>query len=74
MWNTETKRAVITRLVDWLDESYESIKRLRNDEICRLPFPEINEEDDKDYMLLDIGGIDYELNQNNKTPESYEEK
>ena len=66
MWNEDTKRAVIMRSVRCLDQSFGETKKLKENEICRLSFPKLDEDDDKDYELLEIGGINYELSNKNK--------
>ena len=71
MWNVNTKRTVIARTVSWLNESYGETKKLKKEDICRLPFPKYEDEDNGDYELLHIGGIEQNLNKNKKSPEKY---
>ena len=72
MWNAETRRPVTTRSVQWLDQSYGETMKVPSDEICRLPFPKFEDNED-DYELLDIGGIDHELKDKNKVEEKEDE-
>ena len=50
MMNLKTRRVVIGRTVDWLNESYGKNQKLKDDEICRVPPPK----EEKEKMVMNI--------------------
>ena len=70
MMNIKTKRTVITRSVEWYNESYGETMKLKENEKSVVPVNDDNSdiETNDEYIILDIGGIEEELsNKENKS-------
>ena len=55
MLNLETKKVILTRTLDWNDESYGQTKRLKDEEISKLETQLEKIEENESYEMLDIG-------------------